>query len=191
MLTKLILENVKGESFMAQKVTMLENGTAFYPATISEMILDADTKLFSAQQGKELSDNVKKNTDGIESINNMNTAWSDWSTNGMTLLNGAKIYSGDYDYPMFRTRLINGNKQVQFRFRITNLLNGSNTPYVGFPSVLQPGNTYQTGISQPSSYGKTASWVIERENTIKLHNITDAEFDASYWYPFLITLEVN
>lgn len=190
MLTKLILENVKGESFMAQKVTMLENGTAFYPATISEMILDADTKLFSAQQGKALSDNVKKNTDGIESINNMNTAWSDWSTNGMTLLNGAKIYNGDYDYPMFRTRLINGNKQVQFRFRITNLLNGSATPYVGFPTSIQPSTTTQLGYSSPTTDGRTASWII-KSGVIALHGNSDQNFDPDYWYPFLITLEVN
>lgn len=190
MLTKLILENVKGESFMAQKVTMLENGTAFYPATISEMILDADTKLFSAQQGKALSDNVKKNTDGIESINNMNTAWSDWSTNGMTLLNGAKQFIDEKDYPQYRSRLVNGNLQAQVMFRITNLSNASDTSYVGFPTSIQPSTTTQLVYSSPTTNGRTASWII-KSGVVVLHGNSDQNFDLDYWYPFFAQWEVN
>lgn len=175
---------------MAQKVIMSENGTTFYPATLSEMIVDADKYLTPAVRSDALESRIKKNEDILASYANMNTSWSDWTKEGITLINGAQVYSNADDYPMYRTRLINGNKQTQVKFRIKGVTSGSDTPYISLPANIKPAGTLQLGISSPASHGITAYWIIEQENTIKLHATSDNNFNSEFWYPFFGTWEV-
>lgn len=169
---------------MGQKTATIiaENGDIIYPNTTVESIVD----------GSILAKRVELDaTDAnIKTIYNNNSPWSDWSKEGMALLNGAQQYSEDGDYPYYRTRLINGNKQVQVKFRIKGVTSGGDTAYVSFPSNIKPTGISQLGFSSPSSFGRTASWIIEGENTVKLHATSDNNYNSQFWYPFVGTWEV-
>lgn len=168
---------------MQKTVTIVAaNGDITYPQTTVDSIID-NSKLSK----KTDLDLTNKN---VESIYSSNKPWSDWSKEGMALLNGAQQYSEDGDYPRYRTRIINGNKQVQVKFRIKGVTSGGDTAYISFPSNIKPTGISQLGFSSPSSSGRTASWIIEGENTVKLHATSDNNYNSQFWYPFVGTWEV-
>ncbi|MBU7455670.1 hypothetical protein [Leuconostoc fallax] len=173
-----------------------DENNIIYPETVADAIIDGD-KLVHKEEFSILKEDFEKvssqsneNSSLLATINEQNTPWSPWSKDGMFLLNGAQTYSGDYDYPQFRTRKVNGNLQVQIQCRLKNLTAGGDTPYIGFPSNLQPNSTTQIGQSSPTTNGRTASWTVDK-GVIRLHSNSDNNFDAGYWYPLLMTWEVN
>ncbi|MET3356880.1 UNVERIFIED_ORG: hypothetical protein ABIC58_000227 [Leuconostoc holzapfelii] len=159
------------------------------PQTSVASIIDGDS-LAKANDLGTTNANISKLVEQVNLINSNNTAWTDWSKEGMALLNGAQQYSEDGDYPRYRTRVINGNKQVQVKFRIKGVTSGGDTAYVSFPSNIKPTGISQLGFSSPSSSGRTASWLIEGENTVKLHATSDNNYNSQFWYPFVGTWEV-
>ena len=169
---------------MAQKIAtfIAKNGDTIFPSIVTASIVDGNQLAKSSDVYEVKSD--------INDFKNINTPWSDWSKEGMALLNGAQQYSEDGDYPRYRTRVINGNKQVQVKFRIKGVTSGGNAAYVSFPSNIKPTGISQLGFSSPSSNGRTASWLIEGENTVKLHAASDNIYNSQFWYPFVGTWEV-
>lgn len=183
------------------------DGELFFPKVTTESINDIENlvqkdeystfknsqELLSSSQNEKIDELVNNNqavANGIKAVNGNNTVWSAWKKDGMSLQNGAQVYSGDQDFPMYRTRLINGSQQVQIKFRIKNLLAGNDTPYVGFPSTIQPAFSSQIGLTFPSTNGNVASWTFDN-GVIQLHATNNNDFNAGYWYPFIATLEVN
>lgn len=183
------------------------NDELFFPKVMTESIDDIEKLvlkddysafknsqelLLSEQNEKidELVNNGQTVANGIKAVNDKNTTWSVWKKDGMSLQNGAQIYSSDQDFPVYRTRLVNGSQQVQIKFRIKNLTLGNDTTYVGIPSSIQPEAYSQLSLSFPSSNGLTATWGFGN-GAIQLHANTNNDFNASYTYPFFATLEVN
>lgn len=193
-----------------------KDNNVIYPQTKAANILDANDIFvqqakFDAVSGQSQSNNdsitnlknqynydipnIQKSINDLNTfenqVNSDNTSWSSWTTNGMTLLNGAQIYGSDSDYPQYRTRKVNGSTQAQILFRIKNLTTGNDTAYVGFPDFLFPVAPTQVGFSTPTSFGRTASWIIDGNNYFRLHGTSDNTFDPTYWYPFIQTFEVK
>lgn len=167
-----------------------KNAIAIYPQTLTEAIIDSQQKLMFKEDGNKLQKQVDENSGKILGIQNMNTAWSPWSKDGMSLLNGAQMYNGDWDYPQYRTRKLNGVLQVEITFRIKGVTVEGDTPYVGYPSNLKPEFMSHHGYSFPTTNGRSASWVVG-EGTIGLHATNDHNMDAGYWYPFYAQWEVQ
>lgn len=183
------------------------NDELFFPKVTTESINDIEKlvlkddysafknsqELLLPEQNEKIDglvNNTQTVANGIKAVNDNNTTWSVWKKDGMSLQNGAQIYSSDQDFPVYRTRLVNGSQQVQIKFRIKNLTLGNDTTYVGIPSSIQPEAYSQLSLSFPSSNGITATWGFGN-GAIQLHANTNNDFNASYTYPFFATLEVN
>ncbi|BAX73097.1 hypothetical protein [Leuconostoc mesenteroides] len=182
-------------------------GETFFPNVVVDNITDIDklvlndeysqfksSQEITTSEQNEKIDQIAENSqlvaNEVQDSKTSNSNWTNWSKDGMSLQNGAQIYSTDQDYPAFRTRVINGSTQVQIRFRIKNLAAGNDTSYVGFPASIQPYLSSQISLSFPSTNGITASWGFTN-GAIQLHANTNNDFNAAYTYSFFATLEVN
>lgn len=183
------------------------SGETFFPNVVVDSITDINklvlndeysqfknSQAITTSEQNEKIDQITANSqlvaNSVQDLKTSNSNWTNWSKDGMSLQNGAQIYSTDQDYPAFRKRVINGSTQVQIRFRIKNLAAGNDTSYVGFPASIQPSLSSQISLSFPSTNGITASWGFTN-GAIQLHANTNNDFNAAYTYPFFATLEVN
>ncbi|QAT27276.1 hypothetical protein EQZ98_03670 [Leuconostoc mesenteroides] len=157
----------------------------FFPITTSDAIIDIQNLVQTKDYNLLLTEFAKAKTRiaVLEDFKKNNTGWTTWTKTGIELSNGAQPYGSDDDFPQYRTRVVNGDKEVEMSFRLKNLTTGGDTTYVKFPAELKPNAPSQVGLSFPMSNGRKASWVIG-DGVIMLHATSDNTFDQGFWYPF-------
>lgn len=175
---------------MAQ-ITLLKNsdGTQLLPQTSYDALVDKE-KIASADDVEELIEvdgTLKKK---LTDLNAANSAWTEWDSNGVNLLNGAEVANDANDYPQYRTRKVGGATQVELTFNIKNVLAGGNKPYVLIPTNILPvARTKQSFVFALSS-GQTASWNIDGGGNINLQGNSAGSYKAVDNYPAVMQWEV-
>ncbi|WP_273751997.1 hypothetical protein [Leuconostoc mesenteroides] len=146
---------------------------------------------YTAVMSDKNSNTVFPQTIKAAIIDDHDTPWGEWTSDGVVLLNGANPFDSSNDSPKYRKRVVQGNTQIQMIFVLKNLGAG-NTNYVGIPGSLLPKVPTTMAILQPASGGQTATWLFDSgQSQLKLYQKTDGIYNPSGgWFPFFGQWEV-